>query len=253
MPPNESNSKVYEAIESDSHDSYLRKTYLALSPYLSIKDIEIKDIKTQQYKDLEEQNEALKQQLEAQAVSMQREMDEQKEQYEKKIRHVESVNLALSSQVTDIQNQLDNLANANDLKRIQEYISGHELVEKYNLASTIVEYFKEDVKKENFTGVTDSYIDDLITMAFNTNSALLSIESREDEYYKSDDDWKLIYSEIGHYEHDYIEGNGYVLSKSQSKKLANELESYSIVLWENKEKVDSSKVKSIIDGIVLRH
>lgn len=253
VPPNESNSKIYEAIESDSHDSYLRKTYLALSPYLSIKDIEIKDIKTQQYKDLEEQNEALKQQLEAQAVSMQREMDEQKEQYEKKIRHVESVNSALSSQVTDIQNQLDNLANANDLKRIQEYISGHELVEKYNLASTIVDYFKEDVKKENFTGVTDSYIDDLITMAFNTNSALLSIETRDDEYYKTDDDWKLIYSEIGHYEYDYIEGNGYVLSKSQSKKLANELESYSIVLWENKEKVDISKVKSIIDGIVLRH
>ena len=78
IPPNESNSRVYEAIESDTHDSYLRKTYLALSPFLSIKEIEVKDIKTQQYMDLEEQNEALRQQLEAQAVSMQREMDEQK-------------------------------------------------------------------------------------------------------------------------------------------------------------------------------
>ena len=153
----------------------------------------------------------------------------------------------------DIQNQLDNLANANDLKRIQEYISGHDLVEKHNLSSTIIGYYKEDVKKEDFTGVTDSYIEDLITMAFNTNSSLLSIETRDYEYYKSDDDWKLIYSEIGHYEHDYIEGMGYVLSKSQSKRLAIELESYSIVLWENKKKVDSSKVKSIIDSIVLRH
>lgn len=186
VPPNESNSRVYEAIESDSHDSYLRKTYLALSPYLSIKDIEIKDIKTQQYKDLEEQNEALRQQLEAQAVSMQREMDEQKEQYEKKIRHVESVNSALSSQVLDIQNQLDNLANANDLKRIQEYISGHELVEKYNLASTIIGYYKEDVKKEDFAGVTDYYIEDLITMAFNTTSAFQFTAIR-DEYYRNDD------------------------------------------------------------------
>lgn len=252
VPPNESNSRVYEAIESDSHDSYLRKTYLALSPYLSIKDIEIKDIKTQQYKDLEEQNEALKQQLEAQAVSMQREMDEQKEQYEKKIRHVESVNTALSSQVLDIQNQLDNLANANDLKRIQEYMSGHELVEKYDLASTIIGYYKEDVKKEDFTGVTDSYIEDLITIAFNTNSAFQSTAIR-DEYYKSDDSWKLIDSEIRHYMHNYIEDMGYVLSKSQSKKINDELESYSIILWENEENVDSLKVKSIIDSIALRN
>lgn len=252
VPPNESNSKVYESVESDSHESYLRKIYIALSPYLSIKEIEIKDIKTQQYKDLEEQNKALKQQLEAQAVSMQREMDEQKEQYEKKIRHVESVNSALSSQVLDIQNQLDNLANANDLKRIQEYMSKHELVEKYGLASTVIGYYKEDVKKEDFTGVTDSYIEDLISMAFNTNSAFLPTEIR-DEYYKSDDDWKIINSEVGYYENDYIEQMGYVLSKSQGKKIAEKLESYSIMLWENKEKVDNSKVKSIIDGIVLRH
>ena len=83
MPPNESNARVYEAIESDSHDSYLRKIYTALVPFLSIQEVEVKDLKTQQYKDLEEQNEALKKQLEAQAVTMQREMDEQREQYEK--------------------------------------------------------------------------------------------------------------------------------------------------------------------------
>ena len=252
VPPNESNARVYEAIESDSHDSYLRKTYTALVPYLSIQEIEVKDLKTQQYKDLEEQNEALKQQLEAQAVSMQREMDEQREQYEKKIRHVESVNSALSSHVSDIQNQLDNLANANDLKRIQEYMSKHELVEKYELASIVIGYYKEDVKKEDFTGVTDSYIEDLITMAFNTNSAFQSTAIR-DENYKFNDDWKIIDSEIGYYENDYIDSMGYVLSKSQSKKIAEELESYSIRLWEDKEKVNSSKVKSIIDDIVLRH
>lgn len=76
VPPNESNSKVYEAIESDSHDSYLRKTYLALVPYLSIQDVEIKDIKTQHYKDLEEQNKLLQEKLESQEVRTQRELDE---------------------------------------------------------------------------------------------------------------------------------------------------------------------------------
>lgn len=80
IPPNESNSRVYEAIESDSHDSYLRKTYMALVPYLSIQDIEIKDIKTQQYKDLEEQNKLLQEKLESQEVRTQRELDEKNQE-----------------------------------------------------------------------------------------------------------------------------------------------------------------------------
>ena len=83
VPPNESNSLVYEAIESDSHDSYLRKTYLALVPYLSIQDIEIKDIKTKQYKDLEEQNKLLQEKLESQDVRTQRELDEKDEEISK--------------------------------------------------------------------------------------------------------------------------------------------------------------------------
>ena len=36
VPRNESNSKVYEAIPDDSHDSYLREIYFKLVPYLSI-------------------------------------------------------------------------------------------------------------------------------------------------------------------------------------------------------------------------
>ena len=250
VPPNKSNSKVYEAIESDSHDSYLRKIYIALSPYLSIKEIEIKDIKTQQYKDLEEQNKALKQQLEAQAVSMQREMDEQKEQYEKKIRHVESVNTALSSQVLDIQNQLDNLANANDLKRIQEYISGHEVVEKYKLASIIIGYYKEDVKKDDFEGVTTDYIDELIMQARNFVVAKGMIQPIDEIY--NDDLWKEIKTEIDIYSQDIIYNLGYEFSKSQRKKLNDKVDDYASDLWKNKKKANMYDVENIVNGIAIR-
>ena len=250
VPPNKSNSKVYEAIESDSHDSYLRKIYIALSPYLSIKEIEIKDIKTQQYKDLEEQNKALKQQLEAQAVSMQREMDEQKEQYEKKSRHVESVNTALSSQVLDIQNQLDNLANANDLKRIQEYISGHEVVEKYKLASIIIGYYKEDVKKDDFEGVTTDYIDELIMQARNFVVAKGMIQPIDEIY--NDDLWKEIKTEIDIYSQDIIYNLGYEFSKSQRKKLNDKLDDYASDLWKNKKKANMYDVENIVNGIAIR-
>lgn len=252
VPPNESNSRVYEAIESDSHDSYLRKTYLALSPFLSIKEIEVKDIKTQQYKDLEEQNEALRQQLEAQAVSMQREMDEQKEQYEKKIRHIESVNSALSAQVTGIQNQIDNIANANDLTRIQDYMANHELVQKYDLASEIINLYKEDVKKNNFEGVTNDYIEELISTAYNRSVAYSKIDNGDEIY--NDDLWKSINEQIDNYEQSIMWNIPFKLSSSQKKKIASELNSYAKELWLNKsDNVDEYKVQDIVTGIATKN
>lgn len=252
VPPNESNSRVYEAIESDSHDSYLRKTYLALSPFLSIKEIEVKDIKTQQYKDLEEQNEALKQQLEAQAVSMQREMDEQKEQYEKKIRHIESVNSALSTQVTGIQNQIDNIANANDLTRIQDYMANHELVQKYDLASEVIKLYKEDVKNDNFEGVTNAYIEELISIAYNRSVAYSNIDVGEEIY--NDDLWKYINNQIDQYHQDIMWNLSFKLSSSQKKKIALELNKYAEELWLNKnDDVNKFKVHDIIIGIATKN
>ena len=252
VPPNESNSRVYEAIESDSHDSYLRKTYLALSPYLSIKEIEVKDIKTQQYKDLEEQNEALKQQLEAQAVAMQREMDEQKEQYEKKIRHIESVNSALSAQVIGIQNQIDNIANANDLTRIQDYMVNHELVEQYDLASEVINLYKEDVKNDNFEGVTNAYIEELISTAYNRSVAYSKIDNGDEIY--NDDLWKSINEQIDNYEQSIMWNIPFNLSSSQKKKIASELNSYAKELWLNKsDNVDEYKVQDIITGIATKN
>lgn len=252
VPPNESNSRVYEAIESDSHDSYLRKTYLALSPFLSIKEIEVKDIKTQQYKDLEEQNEALRQQLEAQAVSMQREMDEQKEQYEKKIRHIESVNSALSAQVTGIQNQIDNIANANDLTRIQDYMANHELVQEYDLASEIINLYKEDVKKDNFEGVTNDYIEELISTAYNRSVAYSKIDNGDEIY--NDDLWKSINEQIDNYEQSIMWNIPFNLSSSQKKKIASELNSYAKELWLNKsDNVDEYKVQDIITGMATKN
>ena len=234
VPPNESNSKVYEAIESDSFDSYLRKIYLALSPYLSIKEIEVKDIKTQQYKDLEEQNEALRQQLEAQAVSMQREMDEQKEQYEKKIRHVESVNSALSTQVTDIQKQIDDMTNANNITRIQEYIADNELVNTYNLANKVIDLYREDIDKDKSIIVINSYIDTLITRAFNNLPEYRVRDSRSDGVEKhKDKDYIALKNKVMHSKSAIIRFKNYKLSDYQEKLIDDMLIDYCAKLWWN--------------------
>ena len=248
VPPNESNSKVYEAIESDSHDSYLRKTYLALSPYLSIKDIEVKDIKTQQYKDLEEQNEALRQQLDAQAVAMQREMDEQKEQYEKKIRHIESVNSALSTQVTDIQKQIDDMTNANNITRIQDYIADNELVNEYNLANKVIELYREDVDKNKSIIVINSYIDTLITRAFNNLPQYRVNGTRKDGAEKSKDkDYIELKRKVMDLKRSIIKNRNFILSDSQEAMIDDKLTDYCAELWWNfTYEYDKKYVKEIV-------
>ncbi len=215
----------------------VKKEYLKIINKLTIYDSNYKDIYSEEYEELLNQNEELTKLVNAQKSQID-ELQTQKD--------------LLLNMINDVETKVDNIANANDLTKIQEYISGHELVEKYDLTSTIIGYYKEDVKKDDFSGVTDSYIEDLITVAFNTTSAFQSTAIR-DENYKTDKKWKQINSEIRHYEHDYIENMGYKLSKSQTNKISEELGSYSITLWENKKKVESSKVQSIIDSIVIRH
>ncbi len=167
VPPNESNSKVYEAIESDNHDSYLRKTYQALIPYLSIKEIEIKDFKTSQYKELEEEHEAFKEQVKLQNSSMQREFDEQREQDKKRINHLENVNRELSSELKTLKRQVIQMANQNNILLIQDHIKDKEIVNHCNLGNKILELYISDIEDNPTILVTNQYIDELVNRAFN--------------------------------------------------------------------------------------
>ena len=251
VPPNESNAKVYEAIEEDSHDSYLRKVYTALVPYLSIQNVEVKDVKTQQYKDLEEQNQLLQKQLEAQAVSMQREMDEQKERYEKKIRQIESVNSALSTQVTDIQKQIDTINHLNDITRIQDYIADNDLVKEYGLASRIVDLYKEDMEK-GIASVDNSYMDTLITRAY--NHSLFEGQNEfitEEEYIEEDELYLQLEHEIFSGYDSLLRGTNVKVSDAQSKKINEKLQEHLVETWKQKGKVDHKYISDTINDIIL--
>lgn len=166
VPPNESNSRVYEAIEDDSHDSHLRKTYQALMPYLSIKEIEIKDFKTSQYKELEERNKELEKQLNLQTSSTQRELDEQKQYYERKINHLENANKELSLELKTFKRQVLIMTNQENIKTISDYVKSDEIVNQYNLGNKILDLFLSDVEKNPTILVIDSYIDKLIKRAY---------------------------------------------------------------------------------------
>lgn len=249
--PNNPLGYVYEAVEDDSHDSHIRKVYQALIPYLSIQPTDVKDVKTEQYETLEKQNEALKKQLDTQAVNMQREMDEQKKAYEQKISELEGVNSALASKVTDIQNQIDNIANANDLTKIQESIADNELVNEYNLAPIIIDIYKEDIKKDDFKGVTNDYVEELIAVAYNRTVAYSKTDFGAEIY--NDDLWKKINQEIEQYGQSILWNIPFKLSSSQKKKVRSQLQKYAEKLWLNKEdKVDETKVHNIVTTIATK-
>lgn len=87
VPPNESNSKVYEAIPDDSEDSYLREIYFKLVPYLSIKDTEIHHINSKEVTELTDKIEILEKQNQQKDIEHQRDMDEK----DKKIAELEQM------------------------------------------------------------------------------------------------------------------------------------------------------------------
>ncbi|WP_405297879.1 tyrosine-type recombinase/integrase [Methanobrevibacter sp.] len=256
VPPNESNSKVYEAIESDSHDSYLRKIYTALIPYLSIQEVEVKDVKTKQYKDLEEQNRELQEKMDAQTVIMQRTMDEQKESYERKLRHLESVNSALSTQIKDIQNQIGAVSNQNNVTEIQNQIMNNETVNKFNLSNKIIELYRVDIENNNSLIVDSAYIETLIARAYNSLPSYRILNIRNDGENKQENrDYQKLKNEVTKVKDNFIQSNGFLLSQSQFNSIAEKLDDYCDKLWwkhsddYDKETIESLILKIAKDGI----
>ena len=128
----------------------------------------------------------------------------------------------------------------------------HELVEQYDLASEVINLYKEDVKNDNFEGVTNAYIEELISTAYNRSVAYSKIDNGDEIY--NDDLWKSINEQIDNYEQSIMWNIPFNLSSSQKKKIASELNSYAKELWLNKsDNVDEYKVQDIITGIATKN
>lgn len=170
--------------------------------------------------------------------------------YEDKIKELQNENQGMKTNLGSIQNQIDNIANANDLTKIQEYIVSNELVNEYDLSSTIIELYKEDIKKDDFEGVTENYIDDLIMIAYNRIKAK-KITAPPVEIY-NDDMWKEIERDIDLAYKDYMLNLDLDTSDRLQKKLNEKLDNYAKELWLNKSKVNKYKVGDIIESVLLR-
>lgn len=166
------------------------------------------------------------------------ELDKAKEDYQK-----------LLSNVNDMRNEIDNVSRLNDIAKIQDYIVDNETVNEYGLSSKIIELYKADVKKDNFEGVTNSYIDDLIMIARNNVVARESLTFQPEIY--NDGSWKQINNVIDIYVSDYMLNLSLELSDGLQKRLSTELNDYAQELWQNDGKVDKDKVENIVKKIAL--
>ena len=129
VPPNESNSKVYEAIPDDSEDSYLREIYFKLVPYLSIKDTEVHHINSKEVTELTEKIEILETENQQKDVLHQREMEEK----DKQIAELKQLVSQTQEQMAETNKAVEELK----LKRKQP-----------DIRKTITDYFYENYRDD---------------------------------------------------------------------------------------------------------
>ena len=176
---------------------------------------------------------------------------EEKNELKKKLNDTEREYENLKGNLSDMRTEIDNISHINDIAKIQDYIVGNELVNEYNLASDVINLYKEDIKKDDFEGVTNDYIEELIMVAYNRSVAYAETEFSQDIY--DDELWKTINDKIDYYQQAIMWNLKFKLTKSQEKKIASKLREYAEELWLNKEdKVDETKVHDIVVTIATK-
>ena len=121
VPPNESNSKVYEAIPDDSEDSYLREIYFKLLPYLSVKDTEVHHINSKEVTELTEKIDILEEQNQQKDIRHQREMEEK----DKEIAELKRTITETQEQIVQTNKAFEELTLKRDRLDIRNIINDH--------------------------------------------------------------------------------------------------------------------------------
>lgn len=162
VPPNESNSKVYEAIPEDSYESYLRQTYFALIPYLSIKPTEVRVVNSKEAKNFDDKIKALEKESRLKDAHYQRELEDKdkeianlKRQLVQTINKVEETSNAMEK--LTINKTFNNITNA-ILKYYDEHYSGGEML-KLLVVHLAGEYAMDNKSEFEFS---DEYLASLI-------------------------------------------------------------------------------------------
>ncbi|WP_405305581.1 tyrosine-type recombinase/integrase [Methanobrevibacter sp.] len=166
VPPNESNSKAYEAIPDDSEDSYLREIYFKLVPYLSIKDTEVHHINSKEVTELTEKIDILEEQNQQKDIRHQREMEEK----DKEIAELKQLIHQTQEQVDEKLEAFDRITSRKTKTDIEHIINNYcqeNLNEEDQNKSFVIRKLALDMALENKKDFenTDEYLSSLIKKA----------------------------------------------------------------------------------------
>lgn len=166
VPPNESNSKVYEAIPDDSEDSYLREIYFKLLPYLSVKDTEVHHINSKEVTELTEKIDILEEQNQQKDIRHQREMEEK----DKEIAELKQLIHQTQEQVDEKLEAFDRITSRKTKTDIEHIINNYcqeNLNEEDQNKSFVIRKLALDMALENKKDFenTDEYLSSLIKKA----------------------------------------------------------------------------------------
>lgn len=140
----------------------VRDEYKKHIPDLTIGKAEFYGVASEEYEELKEENERITKDY----AKLKNSMEAQKSEYEKKIRDLESINVALSDKIDTVESRLDNITRENDIRAILDYASKNETVNKYNLMDTVMALYDADYEAKRVNIVDDEYKQTLINRAF---------------------------------------------------------------------------------------
>ena len=122
ITPNNPLAHIYEAVPDDSPNSYIRLSYQELIPYLKIvNDTIVKDFKTENYKEWEEEKNAMIERMDIQDVQHQREMEEK----DKEIAELKRTMAETQEQVVQTNKAFEELTLKRDRLDIRNIITDH--------------------------------------------------------------------------------------------------------------------------------
>ena len=227
----------------------VRDEYKKHIPALTIGKAEYYGVSSEEYEELKEENERINEDYERLKESM----DAQKSEYEKKIRDLESINVALSDRVDNFESRLDNITREADIRAILDYASKNETVNKYNLMDTVMTLYDADYDAKRVSIVDDEYKQTLINRAFlikdqlsyDANSPEIKDNRLEIEFGKEYTELKERTIEMKKYilETKY---HDLQLTRKNNKDINCELVKYVEELLENKQEPTNDEVEAII-------
>lgn len=215
----------------------VKEEYLKHVNKLTINEMNYKDIYSEEYQELLEENRRLQEQVDA--------------QYQE-IVELNATNKALVNRVENVESRMDNLAKANELTKFQEIASNHPLVlNNPGLMEVATELYLDSIEFKDIKYVSDAEVGEIIQTAYLTMKVLKDSKSDgvvdekrlETEYGER---YRKVTKSIEIFKQMFINDLDFPLEKSLNDKINVALSKFKEDVLVNNKSVSYATVENVI-------